>query len=93
MFETLLKDPKERAAHAGTVHALAEECGLPDERVEAVYRTELLRLMETARIRDFLPVLTGRVVKGRLRAGDEAVPVRAARQSARPPSAPPPSPA
>lgn len=80
MFETLVKDPKERAAHAGTVHALAEECGLTDERVEAIYRAELLRLMETARIRDFLPVLTGRVVKRRLRAGDADGAVRAARQ-------------
>jgi hypothetical protein len=71
MFETLLTDPKERAMHAGTVHALAQETGIPDEWVEVVYRGELVRLMKTARIRDFLPVLTGRVVKDQLRAAGE----------------------
>jgi hypothetical protein len=67
MFETLITDPKERAQHEGSVHDLARESGLPEENVIAVYERALAQLRREARVTDFLPVLTRRVVKDSLR--------------------------
>jgi hypothetical protein len=69
MLEQLLSDPKERAVHAGTVHRLAAESGLPEANVESLYEQALGRLMRTARVKDFLPILTGRIVKENLQTG------------------------
>jgi hypothetical protein len=67
MLEQLLNDPKERALHTGTVHQLAEESGLPEDNVAMLYEQVLGRLIRTARVKDFLPVLIGRIVKENLR--------------------------
>jgi hypothetical protein len=68
MLESILADPKERALHTGTVHKIAAETGLPDANVATLYEQALAQLVRTARVRDFLPVLTGRMVTENLRA-------------------------
>jgi hypothetical protein len=67
MIEQLLEDPKERALHRGTLHQIAAESGLSDDKIEPLYEQVLGRLLRTARVKDFLPVLTGRLVKESLR--------------------------
>jgi len=49
------------------VHSIAHEIGVSEERIEEIYARELLKLKETARIREFLPLLTGRRVRDALR--------------------------
>lgn len=60
-------DEKEYALHRGAIHELAMTSGLPEVEVGAIYLRELEKLKKTARVRDFLPILTHRVVKDNLR--------------------------
>ena len=68
MTATILYDnDKERAAHAGVIHDIAQRLGLPEREVGQIYEQELARVKQRARIKDFLPVLLGRAVRENLR--------------------------
>ncbi len=64
---TLYGDDKEYVQHLGAIHDLALTCGLPDGEVEKIYQRELEKLKRTARVKDYLLVLTHRAVKDNLR--------------------------
>lgn len=54
--------------HVVAVEAIARETELPVEQVEALYRIERSELEQVARITTFVPVLTSRRVRMKLRA-------------------------
>ena len=61
------EDEKERALHLGAIHDLAQASGLPEGEVGKIYQREFEKLKKSARVKDFLPVLTHRLVKNNLR--------------------------
>jgi hypothetical protein len=63
----IYQNEKERKQHLGTIHEIARMCGRPEDEVEKVYELELSKLMQVARLKDFLPVLARRVVMENLR--------------------------
>ncbi len=63
----LYDDDKERTLHKGAIHDLSRESGLPEWEIGKMYEQELDKLKQTARVKDFLPVLTRRLVKETLR--------------------------
>ncbi|MHB8534725.1 MAG: DUF3562 domain-containing protein [Sulfuricaulis sp.] len=63
----LYGDDKEYVMHLGAIHSLALTSGLPDGEVEKIYERELEKLKKTARVRNYLLVLTHRAVKDNLR--------------------------
>ena len=63
----MYQSEKERMQHLGMIHEIARMCGKPEVEVEKVYELELSRLMQFARLKDFLPVLARRVVMENLR--------------------------
>jgi hypothetical protein len=67
MAAVIFEDEKERKQHLGVIHEIAHLCGRPESEVERVYDLELSRLMKLARVKDYLPVLTRRVVLESLR--------------------------
>ena len=58
---------KERSLHRGAIHELARATGVPEREVGLIYQKELEKLEKSARVKDYLPVLTCRVVKDSLR--------------------------
>jgi hypothetical protein len=62
MLETLISDAKELALHEGTIRELARASGQSAERIGELYERELARLRPTARLKEFLPLLTRRAV-------------------------------
>jgi hypothetical protein len=58
---------KERLLHAGAIHGLSRESGLPETEIGKIYEQELDKLKRMARVKDYLSVLTCRVVKESLR--------------------------
>jgi HD superfamily phosphohydrolase YqeK len=67
MANVLYDDDKERAAHAGVIHEIAQQSGLPEQEVGQFYEQELARLKQKARVKEFLPVLLRRSVWENLR--------------------------
>ena len=67
MGMAIYENEKERRQHLGTIHEIAHKCGRPEDEVEKVYELELSKLMQVARLKDFVPVLARRVVMENLR--------------------------
>jgi hypothetical protein len=63
----MYQNEKERKLHLSTIHEIAHMCGRPESEVEKVYEIELTKLMQVARLKDFVPVLARRVVMENLR--------------------------
>jgi hypothetical protein len=63
----IYENEKERMQHLGTIHEIARMSGRPESEVARVYELELSKLMQAARLKDFLPVLARRVVLENLR--------------------------
>ena len=63
----LYGDDKEYVQHFGAIHDLALTSGLPEGEVEKIYGRELEKLKKSARVKDYLLVLTHRAVKDNLR--------------------------
>lgn len=63
----IYNDDKERALHSGAIQDLSRESGLPEWEIGRIYEQELDKLRRTARVKDYLPVLTRRRVKENLR--------------------------
>jgi hypothetical protein len=59
----LYDDDKERLLHSGAIHDLSRTSGLPEGEVGKIYEQELDKLKRTARVKDYLSVLTCRMVK------------------------------
>lgn len=63
----LYDNDKERTLHKVAIHDLSRESGLPEWEIGKLYEEELDKLKQTARVKDYLPVLTRRLVKETLR--------------------------
>lgn len=63
----LFVDGKEQDQHARAIQKLAQELGVPVEKVNRSYRETLDKLTKDAKVKAFLPVLVSRSVKERLR--------------------------
>lgn len=63
----LYEDEKELTLHRGAIHDLSRESGLPEQEIGAIYEKNLSHLKKTARVKDYLVVLTRRSVKESLR--------------------------
>ena len=63
----LYDNDKERILHSGAIHNLSRESGIPEREIGKIYEQELDKLKRTARVKDYLSVLTCRVVKENLR--------------------------
>ena len=63
----LYDDDKERTIHSGAIHELSRESGLPEWEIGRIYELELDKLKRAARVKDYLAVLTRRLVKETLR--------------------------
>ena len=63
----IYQNEKEHKQHLGAIHEIARMCGRPEDEVEKVYELELSKLMQVARLKDFVPVLARRVVMENLR--------------------------
>ena len=57
----------EMIKHDHAVASLSEEMGLAPENIKSLYDRELHVLDETARVKDFLPILIGKKVKNILK--------------------------
>jgi hypothetical protein len=64
---TLYEDEKDLALHRGAIHDLSRESGLPEQEIGRIYEQNLGNLKRTARVKDYLLVLTRRLVKESLR--------------------------
>jgi len=67
MNSLLYGDDKEYVQHLGAIHDLALTSGLPEGEVGKIYERELEKLKKSARVKDYLLVLTHRAVKNNLR--------------------------
>ncbi len=65
--DALYENEKELAMHRGAIHDLSRECGLPEQEIGKIYEQNLGNLKRTARVKDYLLVLTRRLVKESLR--------------------------
>jgi hypothetical protein len=68
----IYQNEKERMQHLGAIHEIARMSGRPEDEVQKVYELELSKLMQAARLKDFLPVLARRVVLENLRHSPQA---------------------
>jgi uncharacterized protein YqgQ len=59
----------EKRQHLSAIHVLSRELGISESSIQQLYENELKEIREYARVRDFLPVLVIRRIKGRLRTG------------------------
>ena len=64
---TLYENEKDLALHRGAIHDLSRESGLPEHVIAEIYEQNLGYLKRTARVKDYLLVLTRRLVKQSLR--------------------------
>lgn len=60
-------DDKTYALHLGAILDLARTSGVPEREVEKIYVRELEKLKKSARVTEFLPLLTHRLVRDNLR--------------------------
>lgn len=65
--KSLYEDERDLAMHRGAIHDLARESGLPEGVIADMYEQNLGHLKKTARVKDYLLVLTRRLVKQSLR--------------------------
>lgn len=72
MVAAIYENEKERKQHLGAIHEIAHLCGRTESEVEKVYDRELSKLMQVARVKDFVPVLARRVVLENLRHSPQA---------------------
>ena len=63
MDSTLYDNDKEQLRHHDAIQSLAHEYGVAEGIASEVYEEELRRLKAGARIKDYLPLLTGKHVK------------------------------
>lgn len=63
----LYENEKELAMHRNAIHDLSRESGLPEQEIGKIYEQNLGDLKRTAKVKDFLLVLTRRMVKETLR--------------------------
>jgi hypothetical protein len=63
----IYQNEKERMQHLGAIHEIARMSGRPEDEVVRVYELELSRLMQVARLKDYLPLLARRAVLENLR--------------------------
>ena len=63
----IYQNEKEHKQYLGAIHEIARMCGRSEDEVEKVYELELSKLMQVARLKDFVPVLARRVVMENLR--------------------------
>jgi len=63
----LYENDKDHALHRGAIHELSRESGLPEPVIAEIYEQNLSRLKKTARVKDYLLVLTRHMVKESLR--------------------------
>lgn len=63
----LYENDKDIALHRGAIHDLSRESGLPESVIAEIYERNLSRLKKTARVKDYLLVLTRRMVRESLR--------------------------
>jgi len=63
----LYENDKDHALHRGAIHDLSRESGLPEPVIAEIYEQNLSRLKKTARVKDYLLVLTRRMVMQSLR--------------------------
>lgn len=64
---TLYEDDKDLALHRDAIHDLSQESGVPERVIVEIYEQNLGHLKKTARVKDYLLVLTRRLVKENLR--------------------------
>lgn len=64
---TLYENEKDVALHRGAIHDLSRASGLPERVIAEIYEQNLSDLKKTARVKDYLLVLTCRLVKESLR--------------------------
>lgn len=57
---------EERKRHVGAIHALADQYHLNESKIREIYESELEKLMDSARVKTYLSVLTVRQVKNQL---------------------------
>jgi hypothetical protein len=57
---------EERKLHFGAIHTLADQYHLDESRIREIYESELEKLMDSARVKTYLSVLTIRLVKNQL---------------------------
>ena len=57
----------ERSTHLRAIEFLAKKTDTPADQITRIYEDELAKLQVGARVTEFLPVLTIRKVRGRLR--------------------------
>lgn len=63
----LYENEKELALHRSAIHDLSRESGLPEQEIGKIYEQNLGDLKRTAKVKDFLLVLTRRMVMETLR--------------------------
>jgi hypothetical protein len=66
-LDALYEDESERQRHLSAIQTVALHAGSSLEEVERLYETVLKSFKQSARIRDFLPVLVSRRVEDLLR--------------------------
>lgn len=64
MGSHLVLFPGEMENHLAVIHILGDSLGIPEETVMPVYESELERIGSEERIREFLPLIVRRIVKG-----------------------------
>jgi hypothetical protein len=63
----LYEDEKDLAMHHGAIHDLSRDSGLPESVITEIYEQNLRYLKKTARVKDYLLVITYRIVRESLR--------------------------
>lgn len=58
----LYEDDKDLTMHQGAIHDLSRESGLPENMITEFYEQNLGDLRKTARVKDYLLVITYRMV-------------------------------
>jgi hypothetical protein len=67
MVATLLYETDaEKRLHLSAIHALAMHSGIAEDFVRQIYENELKALKQFSRIKDFLPILVAKRIKGNL---------------------------
>jgi hypothetical protein len=61
--------------HVQQVREIARQTGCPEELVDGLYQEILLSLSNEARVKDYLPVLTAKRVKNRLKEMQQSSPM------------------
>lgn len=56
------EDAEEERQHLNAIHALAQDLNQDENRVRVLYETELSRLQQEAKIKNFLTILAARQV-------------------------------